>query len=75
MRRLGAVDGLGRAYVLDLATGSSRQLSAQPRIEPTDTCGLLHTIPTGTTYVYDLLDGTESQSALVALYDAWPHGT
>jgi hypothetical protein len=34
----------------------------------------LKTIPTGVTYIYDLQDGTESGSAIAAVYDVWPHG-
>ncbi|MFI5281844.1 MAG: hypothetical protein ACHQ0J_01785 [Candidatus Dormibacterales bacterium] len=88
-----SADGLGRVYLLDLTTGTTRQLSAEPRMEPiflspryiwyegeractdADKCGFVHTMPTGITYIYDLSDGTESQSAIAAVYDAWPHGT
>jgi hypothetical protein len=85
-------DGLGRVFLLDLSSGTTRELSSQPRIEPvflssryvwyegertcttTDKCGFQHSMPTGVTYVYDLSDGTESQSAIAAVYDVWPHG-
>jgi hypothetical protein len=41
---------------------------------PADRCVFLKTIPTGVTYIYDLQDGTESVSAIAAVYDVWPHG-
>jgi hypothetical protein len=88
-----AADGLGRVYLLDLTSGTTRELSTEPRMEPVflssryiwyegeractdaDTkCVFQHTMPTGITYVYDLGDGTELQSAIAAAYDVWPHG-
>jgi hypothetical protein len=87
-----AQDGLGRVFVLDTSTGTSRQISTEPRMEPvflssryiwyvgertclpTDVCALAQTITTGVSYVYDLQDGTESTSAIAAVYDVWPHG-
>jgi hypothetical protein len=87
-----AQDGLGRVFVLETATGATRQLSAEPRMEPvflspryiwyegerkclpTDVCPFGGTIATGASYIYDLQDGSESGSAIAAVYDVWPHG-
>jgi hypothetical protein len=35
--------------------------------------GNVKTIETGTTYIYDLQDGTETESRITAVYDVWPH--
>jgi hypothetical protein len=88
-----AADGLGRVYLLNLTSGTTRQLSTEPRMEPVflssryiwyegeractdaDKCVFQHTMPTGFTYIYDLSNGTESQSVIAAVYDVWPHGT
>jgi hypothetical protein len=40
---------------------------------PSDQCQVTSTAPTGTTYIYDLQDGTESESRITAVYDVWPH--
>jgi len=42
---------------------------------PTDTCPFYKTMPTGTTYIYDLATGTEAVSRISAVYDVWPHGS
>jgi hypothetical protein len=38
-------------------------------------CGLVATIETGKTYIYDLLDNTESESVIAAVWDIWPHAS
>jgi len=36
-------------------------------------CDLGVVKPTGKTYIYDLQDGTESESIITSVYDIWPH--
>ena len=38
-----------------------------------DPCPLAPTILTGTTYIYDLQDGSETESRITTVYDVWPH--
>jgi hypothetical protein len=38
-----------------------------------DQCPVAPTILTGTTYIYDLQDSTETESRITAVYDIWPH--
>jgi hypothetical protein len=40
-----------------------------------DQCPFYKTTPTGVTYIYDRLTGTESVSRISAVYDVWPHGS
>jgi hypothetical protein len=90
---LRGADSLGRVWLLDTATGKSRELLDEPRSEPVfltnrylwyrgdmpcarEQCPMGPPVTaSGTTYVYDLQDGTESPSAIAAIYDVWPHGS
>jgi len=38
-----------------------------------DHCVAFPTVPSGTTYIYDLLNQTEAASAIAAVADVWPH--
>ncbi|HEV2029382.1 MAG TPA: hypothetical protein VGS16_12760 [Candidatus Dormibacteraeota bacterium] len=38
-----------------------------------DQCGGNRTVPTGKTYIYDLQDGTETESRITFVADVWPH--
>jgi hypothetical protein len=40
---------------------------------PTDKCIAGPTIPTGRTFIYDLADGTETESKIAYVSDSWPH--
>lgn len=40
-----------------------------------DPCPFSKTMPTGVTYIFDRLTGTESVSRITAVYDVWPHGS
>jgi hypothetical protein len=40
----------------------------------TDQCdGSVPVIPDGKTYIYDLNDGTETESIITGVLDVWPH--
>jgi hypothetical protein len=36
-------------------------------------CAVGPTTPTGKTYIYDLHDGTETESRITSVFDVWPH--
>jgi Tol biopolymer transport system component len=39
-----------------------------------DQCGTrVAGVPSGKTYIYDLQDGTETESLITSMYDVWPH--
>ena len=40
---------------------------------PSDQCQLAPMIPTGKTYIRDMVDGTESESIITYVSDVWPH--
>jgi hypothetical protein len=40
---------------------------------PSDKCFAGPTIPTGRTFIYDLSDGTETESKIASVSDSWPH--
>lgn len=39
---------------------------------PSDNCFAGPTIPTGKTFIYDLADGTETESKIARVFDVWP---
>ncbi len=41
--------------------------------DPPPCGGSVTTIETGTTYIYDLQDNTETESRITAVFDVWPH--
>lgn len=78
-----------RVYVLDTATGKAREIArsrsspafltsryiwyrGERPCASTDVC-VDPTIATGTTYLYDLQTGAESESIITAVFDVWPH--
>lgn len=40
---------------------------------PSDQCPLAPIVPTGKTYIRDMVDGTESESIITYVSDVWPH--
>ena len=41
--------------------------------QATDKCFAGPTIPSGKTFIYDLVDNTETESKIAQVFDAWPH--
>jgi WD40 repeat protein len=80
--------GLAHAFVVDTKTSKVRELG-KGRANPAyltsrfiwyqgeRLCGASEcqgTIRTEKTYIYDLQDGTETESIIIQLWDVWPHG-
>lgn len=81
--------GVSRTHVVDTATAKVRELGAwrsEPafltsrfiwdqgeRLCNANECFPGSAIPTGHTYIYDLLTGTETESVITSVLDVWPH--
>ena len=86
--------GWGHTYLVDTATGKSRELKShrtdavfltsryvwyrgERACVAAEQCGATpQTHPlSGKTYIYDLQDGTETESIITSVSDVWPHAT